>query len=231
MKRDCGVLIRFTQEERDNLTEKARRAGLSREHFCRDILNGAEIKEAPPAKYYELIQEVRRTGYNINQLLKIANARGLMDAPLIRKALEENRATEQKYEYDENGNLVGETDANGGVTSYTYDGVGMTATVTRSTGGIFTNEYDKNSQVVQWADSLENSEKYNYNGNGNLVEKTNRRGYKTTYEYDADDRLVKTTDALGFVTIYTYLALRNIQRGKPKKTKEQVMGKGPFGRE
>lgn len=95
MKRNCGVLIRFTQEERDKLTEKAKKAGISREHFCRDILNGAEVKEAPPAEYYELIREVRRTGYNINQLLKIANAGGLLDAPLLRKYLEENRTTEQ----------------------------------------------------------------------------------------------------------------------------------------
>lgn len=95
MKRNYGVLIRFTQEERDKLTEKAKKTRLSREHFCRDILNGAEVKEAPPVEYYELLREVRRIGYNINQLLKIANARGLMDAPLIRRALEDNRATEQ----------------------------------------------------------------------------------------------------------------------------------------
>ena len=95
MKRNCGVLIRFTQEERDKLTEKAKKAGLSREHFCRDILNGAGVKEAPPAEYCELLREVRRIGYNLNQLLKIANARGLMDAPLIRRALEDNRATER----------------------------------------------------------------------------------------------------------------------------------------
>ena len=74
MKRNCGVLLRFTQEEKDALTEKAQKAGLSRERFCRNILNGAEVKEAPPAEYCELLREVRRIGYNINQLLKIANA-------------------------------------------------------------------------------------------------------------------------------------------------------------
>ena len=87
--------IRFTTDELNALTEKAKKAGRSREGFCRDILNGAEVKEAPPAKYCELLREVRRIGYNINQLLKIASARGLLDAPLIRKALEENRATER----------------------------------------------------------------------------------------------------------------------------------------
>ena len=71
--------IRFTVEELNALTEKARKTGCSREGFCRDVLNG----------------EVRRTGYNINQLLKIAKARGLLDAPLLRKSLEENRAAER----------------------------------------------------------------------------------------------------------------------------------------
>lgn len=87
--------IRFTKEELAALTEKAQKAKMSRESFCRSILKGAKIKEAPPAEYFELIREVRRTGYNINQLLKIANSKGLLDAPLLRKFLEENRATEQ----------------------------------------------------------------------------------------------------------------------------------------
>lgn len=38
-----------------------------------------------------LVNEVRRLGYNINQILKIANAQGLVDVPQLRKALEENR--------------------------------------------------------------------------------------------------------------------------------------------
>lgn len=58
--------IRFTKEELVALTEKAQKAKMSRESFCRNILNGEEVKEAPPAQYFELIREVRRTGYNIN---------------------------------------------------------------------------------------------------------------------------------------------------------------------
>ncbi len=87
--------IRFTKEELAALTEKAQKAKMSRESFCRGILNGAKIKEAPPAKYFELIREVRRTGYNINQLLKIANAKGFLDVLLLQKFLEENRTTER----------------------------------------------------------------------------------------------------------------------------------------
>lgn len=55
-------------------------------------MNETEIKEAPSADVPILIREVRRVGYNIDQLLKIANSQGLVDVPQLRKALEENRA-------------------------------------------------------------------------------------------------------------------------------------------
>jgi hypothetical protein len=42
-----------------------------------------------------LIREVRRAGCNIEQVLKLANAKGLLDVPQIRKALEENRAADK----------------------------------------------------------------------------------------------------------------------------------------
>jgi len=46
LKRTLEMKIRFTREELDALNGKARRAGLSRESYCRHILNGAEVKEA-----------------------------------------------------------------------------------------------------------------------------------------------------------------------------------------
>ena len=47
------------------------------------ILNGAVVKEAPPAELPLLIREVRRVGYNIDQLLKRANSIGLLDVPQL----------------------------------------------------------------------------------------------------------------------------------------------------
>ena len=87
-KRNCRVEIYFTKTELEALTKKVRKAGLSREGYCRRILNGAVVKEAPPAELPLLIREVRRVGYNIDQLLKRANAIGLMDVPQMRKVLE-----------------------------------------------------------------------------------------------------------------------------------------------
>ena len=42
-----------------------------------------------------LIREVRRVGIGLNQIMKRANALGLLDVPQLRKALEENRAVEK----------------------------------------------------------------------------------------------------------------------------------------
>ena len=93
-KRNKRVEIYFTDEELAQLTAKVQQSGLSREVFCRAVLLGAQIKAAPPVDYYTLISEVRRAGCNINQVLKKANTLGLLDVPMIRKALEDNHATE-----------------------------------------------------------------------------------------------------------------------------------------
>ena len=84
--------VRFTKTELDALTKKARKSGLSREGYCRRVLNGTEVKEADVPV---LIQEVRRVGNNLNQIMKRANALGLLDVPQLRKALEDNRAVEK----------------------------------------------------------------------------------------------------------------------------------------
>ena len=94
-KRNCRVEIYFTKAELEALAKKVRKAGLSREGYCRRILNGSEVKAQPPAEVPLLIREVRRVGYNIDQILKRANSIGLLDVPRLRKALEDNRAVEK----------------------------------------------------------------------------------------------------------------------------------------
>ena len=79
--------IRFTKDELESLTKKSRKAGLSREGYCRRILNGATVKEAPSIDSREL----KRIGYNLNEVLKKANAIGLIDVPEMRKSVTEIR--------------------------------------------------------------------------------------------------------------------------------------------
>ena len=95
MKRTLEMKIRFTRAELDALTKKSRKAGLSREGYCRRILNGAVVKEAPPAELPLLIREVRRVGYNIDQLLMIARTKNWLIVKELEKALESNRVVEK----------------------------------------------------------------------------------------------------------------------------------------
>ena len=94
-KRNCRVEVCFTKDELYDLTKKARKAHLSIGGFIRRTVRGIEVKEAPSADVPMLIREVRRVGYNIDQILKLANAKGLLDVPQLRKALDENRAVEK----------------------------------------------------------------------------------------------------------------------------------------
>ena len=41
-KRNCRVEIYFTKDELESLTKKVRKSGLSRESFCRHLLNGGD---------------------------------------------------------------------------------------------------------------------------------------------------------------------------------------------
>lgn len=94
-KRNHRVEIYFTKTELEALTKKVRKSGLSREGFCRRILNGAAIKENPPADVPMLIREVRRAGYHMDQLLKIARANNWLSVKELEKALESNRASDK----------------------------------------------------------------------------------------------------------------------------------------
>lgn len=94
-KRNCRVVVYFSKDELDALTKKIRKSRLSREGFIRTAVAGKEVREGPTADVPVLIQEVRRVGSNLNQILKRANSIGLLDVPQLRKALDSNRATEK----------------------------------------------------------------------------------------------------------------------------------------
>lgn len=90
-KRNCRIEIYFTKDELDTLMTKVQKTNLSREGFCRQVLNAAEVREAPSADVKELLRLMRRIGGNINQLLHRANTVGFIDTVQLRKDLVELR--------------------------------------------------------------------------------------------------------------------------------------------
>ena len=86
-KRTHEIKIRLTAEELEDLNAKVKQTLFSREEFCRRAITDKEVKQAPSADIPILIRDIRRAGYNVNQLLKIAESTHLIDAPQMRKAL------------------------------------------------------------------------------------------------------------------------------------------------
>lgn len=89
------IIIRLSDKELTDLNEKVGKVRGSREQFIRDCISGAVIREAPPVDVPMLIQEVRRVGLSLNQILRIANSVGLLEVPQLRDALERNRKMEE----------------------------------------------------------------------------------------------------------------------------------------
>ena len=89
--RTTEMHLRLTPEEKETLTEKAKLARLSREEFCRRILNGAIVKEAPSVDVRQLLRQMRHIGGNLNQLLARVNTVGFIDTVQLKKELTELR--------------------------------------------------------------------------------------------------------------------------------------------
>ena len=94
-KRIHEIKIRFSPDELATLSEQVKRAGISREQFCRNAIQGVAIRENPPADLHKLIWEIRRVGNNIDQILMIANTKGILNIPDLRKAIDDLREVEK----------------------------------------------------------------------------------------------------------------------------------------
>lgn len=88
-------MLRMTAEEFASVTAKAQKAGCSREEYCRRVLGGSAVQEAPSADVLELLRLMRRIGGNINQLVARANVVGFVDVPQLQKDLAELRQAQR----------------------------------------------------------------------------------------------------------------------------------------
>ena len=85
----CRMEIRLSKKELDLLDCKVQKAGMTRADFIRKLIADCEICEAPPVDFINLIRETKRIGSNIEQILRIANAKNLIDVPRLRRELDE----------------------------------------------------------------------------------------------------------------------------------------------
>jgi len=93
--RNHRVVFYLNDKEFEAFEQKAKRSSRSREAFIRKAIEDVQIKELPPADLYKLIWEIRRVGNNIDQILMIANAKGILNIPDLRKAISDLREAEK----------------------------------------------------------------------------------------------------------------------------------------
>lgn len=65
--------------EFQNLNIMVSGTGMSREQVLRNLINGLEVRQAPPVEFGEILSELRRIGNNVNQLTNLANKYGFVD--------------------------------------------------------------------------------------------------------------------------------------------------------
>lgn len=94
-KRNHRVVFYLNDKEFEAFEQKAKRSSRSREAFIRKAIEDVQIKELPPADLHKLIWEVRRVGNNIDQILMIANSKGILNIPDLRKAIDDLREAEK----------------------------------------------------------------------------------------------------------------------------------------
>ena len=94
-KRNHRVVFYLNDREFEAFEEKAKCSSRSREAFIRKAIEDVQIKELPPADLHKLIWEIRRVGNNIDQILMIANAKGILNIPDLRKAIDDLREAEK----------------------------------------------------------------------------------------------------------------------------------------
>lgn len=115
-------------------------------------------------------------------------------------------------EYDEEGNKIKETDANGNITQYTYDDNGNVTATTDALGQTTTYTYTSDFNNIS---SITNPKGFvtqiEYDANGNLIKITEPDGGLYTAAYNAQGQIISSTNPRGKTYTYTYDALGNLQ--------------------
>ena len=88
MKRNNEIKIRLSECELDSLNSKVQKTRLSREEFCRQVLAGSQVKEAPFEKVITLMREVANIRVRLEETVKDSVRYGITDDEEINKLIE-----------------------------------------------------------------------------------------------------------------------------------------------
>lgn len=75
----------LNREEATLLKKKAKKVGLNESELIRNFIIGFEPREKPDNRFYEVMNEMRAIGNNLNQIARKANLLNFVDYPLYKK--------------------------------------------------------------------------------------------------------------------------------------------------
>ncbi len=110
------------------------------------------------------------------------------------------------YDYDNEGNLISETDKNNNITTHEYDDLDRLTktTLPGSEGYTIEYTYDKNSNKKTEKDANNHVTTYEYDGNNRVEKVTDALSGEKKYEYDKNSNVLKEIDQRNKVKVYTY---------------------------
>lgn len=108
------------------------------------------------------------------------------------------------YEYDAYNNISKITDGNNGVEVLTYDNQGNLLAETDALHNTSYFTYTTFNKVATFKDKRGATSIFSYDAQGNLLQTTDALNHSITYTYDIHGYKLSQKDKLGFVTTYTY---------------------------
>ena len=78
------ISLRLDSAEYEHLKQLSADTGLKMEPVLRRLIVGAELRPRPPDELPELLRQLSGMAVNINQIAKVANARGMEDIDRIK---------------------------------------------------------------------------------------------------------------------------------------------------
>lgn len=83
--RNIKKQVWLNREEATLLKKKAKKVGLNESELVRNFIIGFEPREKPDDRFYEVMNEMRAIGNNLNQIARKANSLNFVDYPLYKK--------------------------------------------------------------------------------------------------------------------------------------------------
>ena len=115
----------------------------------------------------------------------------------------------EEMKYDANNNVIEEKGRNGAKTLFQYDALNNVVKVQNNEDRYISYSYDEMNNVT--LKNINNKfAQYEYDTQGNLIAEENENGYKTSYAYDNFGRKIKQTNADQTVIKYKYDNMGNI---------------------